>query len=262
VTDIIELYRMVENGVVYTQTSSDAEQTHLGDTYDPMPMKRTEPESKTELQRGSLEIETSIANPVARAWMQYPVESNVTLTIYQKTPTGTFTFWKGQLAHVKGDTNGDKITLVFENFNIVLGRPGLRPRFYRLCRHVLYGRGCFLNHEDHKLDGITATAVSGYVVTVSSIGGAPDQRYRGGMLKGPGNVVRFIVSQVGTQVTLSRPFPALANAVTEDGPQSVTLYKGCAHTTDDCNDEFDNLPNHGGFPLLPTRNPMGGQSIM
>jgi hypothetical protein len=46
------------------------------------------------------------------------------------------------------------------------------------------------------------------------------------------------------------------------GGVPLTLYPGCDHLKATCLAKFDNLPNYGGFPYIPARNPLDGRSIV
>lgn len=256
-----ELFRFVEGDFISTQTSGDSLVEFNGEDYDPYPLGRTSAESKSELSRATIDINMDLANPLAQRHLASTIDSVVTLTIFQQTEMGTDTFWKGRLSLVKASNKG--ITMSFESIFTSLRRPGLRGRYQKSCRHALYGRGCNVNPEDHAVEG-TISAITGTTVTVPGLDAYPDGRFRGGMIRAPDGVVRFIVGHVGNVVTLSRPFQQLVDlfAATGPGTVEVKVYPGCRHNMGDCIDIFDNLPNYGGFPWIPQKNPMGGSSIV
>lgn len=256
---LVELYRFVESGLITTQTSGAVAVTYAAELYEPYPIKRSQVESKNELQRASVELTMNITNPLAARYLSQPVDAVVTLTIFQQLDAVSGVFWKGRLSGVKG-MSGGKVSLTFESVFTSLRRPGLRKRYQRPCPYALYGRGCFVDPEDFRFD-TTVTAMSGLLVTVASVDGAPDARYRGGMIMGPDNVKRYILDQTGLVLNLSRPYENLAAAFALSGPGvPVSIYRGCAHNMAACL-EFDNLLNYGGFPWIPTKNPFGGSSI-
>ncbi len=255
-----ELFRFVEGSTVYTQTSGPVDVSYMAETYaSAYPISRTAVEQKNELTRAGIEIKTSLNNPVAIRYLADPVDSVVTLTVFQEVNGTPNVFWKGRLSSVKA--SGKDVTLVFESFFTSLRRPGLRAIYQKSCRHALYGRGCFLNPEDWKFE-TTVSDMTGKTVTVASVDGASDNVYRGGMIRAPDTSVRFIVSQIGTLLTLSRTFQTLRAAFEADGPGmvDVKIYLGCAHTLAACI-AFGNVLNYGGFPWIPNKNPMAGSSI-
>lgn len=260
---VTELFRFAEAGVdPVAQTSGNVEVSYGGLDYEPWPISRTQVESKNEISRAGIEVRMDLSNPIAQRYLADPVDVVVVLTIFRQVDEDgvvtTTTFWKGRLAAVKASNK--KVTLTFESVFTSMKRPGLRARYQRACRHGLYARGCTLDPEAFSID-VNALSTAGAVVVVDSVAGAPDNRFRGGMLRGPDNVVRFIVKQVGTTLTLSRQYLVLNQAVA-DGPTAIKLYPGCAHNMEDCLGVFNNLDNYGGFPWLPNRNPFDGHSII
>lgn len=60
---------------------------------------------------------------------------------------------------------------------------------------------------------------------------------------------RLIVEHNGAEITLNYPFRAMAAGM------EVTLYAGCDHSIETCDDKFNNLVNFLGFPYTPSLNP-------
>lgn len=254
---INELFKLVEGANVWNLTSSDTAITFGGDTYTPYVIGRNEVENKNELSRANVEVSFNIDSSIARRWLNGITDTNVTITIWSKQDSVYSVIWKGSLAGVKPDIKA--ITLIFENVLTALRQSGLRARYQRSCRHVLYGRGCKLDKENFDIAG-TASAISGSVVTVAAAASYADQYFRGGMLEAPGGTLRFILSHVGNQITLIRPIKSLTDAVII-APTAVRLFPGCDRSMTVCNGTFNNLPNNGSFPFIPLRNPFSGVSL-
>jgi hypothetical protein len=81
----------------------------------------------------------------------------------------------------------------------------------------------------------------------------------------------FITGHAGALMTLSRPMPELASALTNPAldpitgaplPVSIDIAHGCDLRAATCTAKFGNLLNFGGFPAIPGRNPFGGGSIV
>lgn len=267
----VELYRFVEGDLVFTQTSGAEDIEYNGETYtaEPGGIGRGQAEVKSELTRANLDLVVARTNPLAQRWLARPVDRVVTVTVFVQEEGETNAFWRGRLTHVKASKQ--EATLVCESFFTSLNRPGLRARYQRTCRHSLYGRGCRLDPENFRHE-TTVVSMDGVQVTVASVNGAAVNTYRSGMIRAPDLSLRFILKQVGTILTLSRPFETLADGYAAGfgygnaygdlyGGLGVVLYPGCAHTPEACLG-FDNLDNYGGFPYIPTKNPFGGSSIM
>lgn len=258
---VIELFRFVEGTNIETQTSGDADIEYNLETYVARSIGRSQAQSKNELSRANIDISMALDNPLAQRHLASPVDSVVTLTIFQQTEVGTNVFWKGRLSSVKATNKA--VTLTFESIFTSLRRPGLRARYQKSCRHALYAKGCNVDPELHAVVGYIDN-VAGNQVTVPGLDAYPPGRFRGGMIRAPDGVVRFITDHSGNTVTLSRPFQTLIDLFITNGPGvvEVKVYPGCRHNMEDCDTIFGNLPNYGGFPWIPNKNPMGGSSIV
>lgn len=259
----VELYRFVEGSIIDTQTRGNKPVTYnagSGDeVYVPQVIGRGAVESRTELSKASLEITLEIANPVAQRYLTAVADSVLSLTIFQQTNNDTLTIWKGRLSKVKLDAK--KVTLTFESIFTSLRRPGLRARYQKACRHSIYGPGCnvvmasFLTTDD-------VSAISGTSITMTDLSGNPAGYFIGGIIETQDNSQkRYIVNQSGNVLTLQRPFEHLQELF-DAGPVSVNLYPGCPKNIEACIDRFNNVLNYGGFPWIPSKNPMGGSSIL
>lgn len=258
---LTELFKFVEGSEVTTQTRGDTDVIYNGETYvSQYAIRRGNVESKRELSKASIDIMVDLSNPLAQRHLASPVDTVVTVTVFQQTSTSTDVFWKGRLSSTRA--TGKAVTLTCESIFTSLQRPGLRARMQKSCRHALYGPGCGVDPELHAVVG-TLTDVNGQKLTITGLGAYPDGRFRGGMVMAPDGVVRFVVDHVGNDLTLSRPFEVLQRLFDLNGPGEVVVksYPGCRHNMADCKDVFNNLRRYGGFPWIPDKNPLGGIAI-
>ncbi len=255
---------------VWTYTSGDTAITFMGETYEPIPLGRSEVEIKQELSRANLEIRLDLDNVMGKRWLHDLVETPIGLTIFEMGEDGEVgVVWKGRLLGVKPTMS--EIVLNFESVFTSLRRPGLRARYQRSCRHMLYSRGCGISKDAWAVNGVP-TNVNGNVVTVPEAANYPAGYFTTGMLEGPDGTLRFIVAHSESQLTLIRPFVSLAKALTLDGyglsygqyygGVGVRLFPGCDRTRNTCLNRFNNLNNYGGFDWIPLRNPFDGSSII
>jgi len=245
---------------VWTFTSGDESVTYNGEIYIPQAIGRSEAETKNELSRANIDISMGLDNQTGQRWLHDNVETIVSLTIFERDVFGDIAVvWKGRLAGVKPSMS--EIKLSFESIFTSLRRPGLRARFQRTCRHMLYGRNCGVDKAAFAVPA-TPTAMTGKVVTVPEAAAHPDGYFVTGMLEGPDGTLRFIIGHVGDQITLIRPFDSLARAIVQGLPTDGFLYPGCDRTRGTCSGRYDNLNNYGGFDWIPIRNPFDGSSIV
>jgi hypothetical protein len=101
----------------------------------------------------------------------------------------------------------------------------------------------------------TISSISANVVVVSGIGNLGADYFNAGVLvhndTGFKTFIQDYVYSGGSRFTLLVPPPSDWTA-----SDAVTAFVGCdrKHTT--CRDKFNNIPNFGGFPLHPERNPI------
>lgn len=213
-------------------------------------------------RRVDLSITFPLSDPFARRYLGPRGSAVTTLTIFrghEQVPDEVVAHWKGRI--VSARVEGVRITLQAESLFTAMRRQGVRARYQRLCRHVLYAGGCRLDIAE-VLVAATATGRSGVQITVPEAAAQPDGFYRGGVLRHAG-VPGFIIGHIGATLTLSGRMPTLEVAI--DDPEviaSVEIAPGCDLRRDTCASRFDNLLNFGGFPDIPGRNPFGGTSII
>lgn len=256
----IELYRIVSAGTTYTLTSATALQTHNSEDYSPAAIGRGGVTVKNELSKANLDVRLALDHALSQAMLLQWAEQITTLTVFSKRTSGTDVIWKGRLTSVSPEN--DHLRMTFESIFTSMRRPGLRARFQKNCRHALYGRGCFLDPADFAF-AATIDAIAGNALTSTEADTRPDGYFTGGMLAAPDGTLCYIAEHVGSTIRVNRVPASLAAAFAEDGPGvAVTLYPGCDHSYATCAAKFSNDDNYGGFDYIPTKNPMGGSSIV
>jgi len=253
----------------WTVTSADSDEVYGGEVYVSTAIGRNDIQAKSEMSKANIEVKVSIDNEFGRRWLNKVIDSVVSLNIFEKTDSNVRIIWKGRLSSVKPEDA--EIILVFESIFTSLRRPGLRKRYQRSCPYVLYGRGCKLNRLDYQTESVV-TSIVGNVVTCPEAASFADGYFTTGILEDQDGNLRFIVSHVGDKITLVRPLLTLNERFASGGyglsyGQSYGgvrswLYPGCDRTRQTCNSKFNNLPNFGGFPFIPLKNPFGGGAIV
>lgn len=261
-----QVWRFTSRAQAWTSTDSGGETI----TWKPAAVAHGEVVQTSDIERGRLELTWPVSHPFARRFLAPMGNTPVTLTIFrghEQVPGETVAHWKGRV--VGAEVEGQRILLQAESVFSTLRRAGVRAKYQRLCRHALYGRGCGLDIALHWLTA-TVTEVAGNAVTIPAAADQPDGWFRGGVLRfGP--QLGFITGHSGAALTLSRPMPELVAAIAtpqtdpETGealPVLVDIAPGCDLRAATCAAKFGNLPNFGGFPAIPGRNPFGGGSIV
>lgn len=265
----IELFKFVRESEEWHKTSANVEGSYNGETYKPAAIGRSDVEARNELSKSTLEIKLDIFDELSKTLLSQFTEKVLSLTLFIQNESGTNVAWKGRLTDIKPEKTILKLS--FENIFTSLRRPGLRARFQKPCRHVLYGRGCNLNSEDFAVSG-EILDVSNQFVTIAEASLQPQGYYVGGMLRVNDDILGFIIGHSGQIITLQRPidslvdgFPLRGYGVSYGnyyGGFKGTIYPGCDKLRQTCEDKFDNILNFGGFPWIPSKNPMDGSSIV
>lgn len=244
---------------VWTMTAGP-DIVYLSETYVETGIKRNGIEQKNELSKATLEVSIPIDHELAISLLTSYSEEVMTITVFTKIDATYETAWKGRLASIKpGD---ESLTLNFESVFTSLRRPGLRARFQRSCRHALYGRGCGLNFASHGSAAVI-NAITGSTLTVPEALLQSNGYFTGGMVAASDGALSYIINHVGDQLTLQRVnFSILSEFALTGVGTAITLYPGCDHLRSTCNTKFNNLLNYGGFDWIPSKNPMGGSSIV
>jgi len=130
---------------------------------------------------------------------------------------------------------------------VVLDYDMPRNLFSPTCLHVLYDSGCMAVKANFATNG---TVGAGSTASLINFAGALARHAQGAIdfLTGANASVAATVKSAvaGTSLTLMYPLP---NApATGD---SFTVYAGCDHTRATCQNVFNNLINHRGFPFVP-----------
>ena len=132
-------------------------------------------------------------------------------------------------------------------FNEQFGREIPRYKYSSLCNHVLYDSFCQVDKFSFDQSGL----VNGVDGNDISVGGFSGSAFTGGYVQNQaGNDYRMIIEHSGDTFTLLLPFRSILG-------ETVTAFQGCDHTVATCKAKFNNVPNFGGYPLVPGTNPFG-----
>lgn len=248
---------------------TDFERTiiHDGVHFNPEAIQRASLNSSGTLDKSTLNIDTDKDSPIAELFRVYPPSSPVRITILQGHADDVdqqfLVVWTGRVLNAKW--NNSEVTLSCEPIASSLRRPGLRRRYQISCPHVLYGPICRANKEASTISTTLAESVNGgrVVAVHAQLSIGQIGRLRNGtfewMTPDGNREARTILS---TQVTESQPPRLILSGVVmglASGYQ-VNLVYGCGHNLSDCETVHGNLPNYGGMPWIPTKNPFGKYS--
>ncbi len=220
-----------------------------------------------EAQRQELEIMVQTSNVVCQSILDYAGTADIQVKIWQVfTDDPNLEYVVKFSGRVRKRKAGLILTTLYCDDGLTDMNFGANPVVIQQpCRHCHYftdpddadAPGCRLDPVDFQVAGVVA-AVSQKTVTIDDIG-APDGDFSYGLLIF-GTTEIYITSHVGTTLTIEARNIALETALL-GGPVDVFLAPGCDGSVTRCNDRFDNILNHGGFPLIKDT-PFDGRSIV
>lgn len=258
----IELYTFAYAAATFRFTSADRDITVDSETYTQHAgLTRSAIDDTGEIAKANITITAPENFIVAKLFEVYPPSDVVTLTLQRVQAsdlTDPKTIWLGRVLNAKWSVGFS--TLLCESIFTRLRTPGLRRIYSRNCPHVLYGAACRAQETlFEELVDLIGISDDGFQVQSGAFALHPDGFYANGKLTyevTPGVFERRgIREHVGQTITLTHPIAELS------ADSIVTVVPGCDRTRDTCDNRFDNVPNYGGFPFIPERNPFGAGSV-
>lgn len=260
----IELYSFSRGPNFWRMTSSDRDITFQGNVYRSTAIRRGRIEATQDLGKASLKLNISRRASFLDQFISSSPTDIIPLVITRihEGDTEQSITWKGRVVNVRFLENEAEVTcqLIYSS----LKRPGLRRLYQTNCPHVLYGTECRLTLSSF---AVNATLIqvnnneiraNEFIININPSFDA--DWFVGGFVEFLNNNVkdrRFITNHNNTNgtLTLNLPFSGL-----NIGSQ-VTAFPGCSHTTTTCEGKFNNVLNYGGFPFIPSKNPMNGTPV-
>lgn len=261
----VELYRFSYDLTRLCYSDTDVTVGHDGDNYDPGEALSRDPiNASGSLDKAAIEVSIAESSDVAKLWAGYPPSDVVGLTIFRchlredGTNTIPMAIWVGRVIACSYERYIAKLSC--EPAATSMQRVGLRRHYQYMCPHALYGTACGANRASHTV-GRTAVAWDMRSVTVSSHLG---DQYRGGIVSWQPAAYpmeqRTILGVHRLESGETRLDVAGRPHHLRPG-DPVSVARGCLHTIDECRGVFDNAPNFGGMPYIPTNNPHGTTRI-
>lgn len=256
----IHLFAFYYEGTYYLFTNHPNKVTALGYDWTPKAIGLGDIEITNDINKNNIDLIFSRDDTFARNYTSGVQDELSTVTVYrgyQNDPDAEWiAYWKGRTSNTTVKKN--QITLTCESVFTSLKRPGIRGKYSKHCRHVLYGRGCGLDVEDASLYInciVNSVSADGLTFNITEAGLESDGYYLSGMVRSADGAFRTIFGHSGANVSVYKPYPDNITGTT------VRLYAGCDRSMDVCNVRFNNFYRFGGFPYTPEYNIMGGGQI-
>lgn len=245
---------------VYCYTDAEEDVVFGGETYEAVPISRSDITSSGTTDKSTLEIDMDRRGPVPELFRVYPPSWTVTLIIWQghlNDPNQDYKVLFSGIVLSCAREKGLVATLSCEPASISMQRIGLRRNWQYMCPHVLYGAQCRAN-KAAATSGHTTQSVNGRFVTLTSAPASVSQ-YLNGMVEWTTDTgrteIRTILA-IGTEGGYTK-FTLSGVAQGLEAGQAINAVKGCGHVLSDCSGIHGNTPNFGGQPYIPLKNPLG-----
>lgn len=265
------LYEFNTGSGVFRYTDYPTDFQWNSETWVGFPITHTDIKQSDEMSKNSVKVTIPLSGLLADKFIGWAPDEVITLTIRRghHSETDIRVSWKGRVSAHK--LKEQTVELNCESVFTSMRRSGAKARFQRSCRHALYGRGCNVVKEDFAVPG-RVDSLSGLTLTIPEATTKPDGWFIGGMIEFKDGSFRMVTGHIGSSITITRSSRYLLESYSSSGYGlnygefyggiNVTLYPGCDRTLATCRDKFNNLLNQGGFRWIPSKNPMGGSSIV
>lgn len=266
------LYEFVTSNTTYRFVDYPETVVWNSENWLPLAIKHTEVKQSNELSKNAMTVTIPIDDSdFASIFLGWAPDHAVSFTLRRGHfgSSDTLVYWKGRVA--SHNLKGENIELKCESIFTSMRRPGIRARYQRNCRHAVYSAGCGLD-KDNFATPVRITALTNLTITAIGASAESDGWFLGGAIEFPDGSFRMVTAHTGNTIVISRASRYLIEAFGGSGygysygsyygGLNAILYPGCDRTLTTCKTKFNNIVNQGGFKWIPTKNPMGGSSIV
>lgn len=257
----VRLYRFQIGTAIWYYNSSDRDVAWNGVTWAQIEISDDGLKQKGEAVTDDFTISIDSTSPIVQMFRGTPPSQPIQVTLFQLQFGDTVApiMWVGYISSVryKDEASAD---IICNTQTAFLNRKGLRLSWTRACPHALYDQDCGVVKANY---GEAATVTDlfgngfGYVGTTdpNNLGAG---RFQNGFIEWSpdGNYIQRRAIQVDNQTNCI--IIGLTDGMTVN--MTITMFPGCARTPAACK-LFNNLPNYGGFPMMPGRSPFDGFSV-
>jgi uncharacterized phage protein (TIGR02218 family) len=253
----LELYTFTMSTSTWRYTNALMPATYNQQSYTAVPITRSAIIATADIEKAQITVTVPLTLPLLDVFRPFAPLQRVWLTIVrtQRNAANGATIWSGALANVESGQH--TATLTIQNRFAAQANNGLRQKWQKPCPRVLYSTGCGVSRAAYRVNG-TLTAANGRTIRAAAFALRPDGTFTGGYIEWVSSgitFVAFITGHSGEALSLLTS-PSLAVGTV------VSAYPGCDHSTgaNGCA-RFNNLPNYGGQPYIPLKNPFGNNKI-
>lgn len=255
----IELYDFVRGTKHYRHTSAQADYLFGTQLYvATVGLERGEIREFGDAEQETLTIKAPKDFPLAELFRGVPTSEKVQLVL-RRTHVGELDaepVWMGSVQSVRRPN--DMVEIICDSIMNTMYTRGLRLSWQKNCPHVVFDLECRAPKEPFRVPTVL-TDVNPILAKSPAFADKPDGWFAGGFLEWnvDGGIERRSISgHTGDTVLLMGSSYGLRAGM------QVDAFPGCDQTigAGGCT-KFNNVPNYGGIPGLPSRSPMDGKTV-
>ena len=221
-------------------------------TYAPSSVNRSRIEETEDPFKSIVNLEFHISDPFASQFIgqtpDFPTMVEIYRTSVDNVVGDTSIYWKGRCS--SATVKDGIITIACDPIHTTLQALGLRARYERACRHIVYSPECQLQRDEFRLEGEVQEVGLDFLRIKFARQDIPDGYFTSGYIQLPSGALRFVTEHIGESLKLSRAYAAKVNVY-----DKVYVYPGCNQTREHCHKKFNNIENFGGWSWIPSTNP-------
>ena len=242
----MELYQIIMDNDTFYYTSGESDFSLANQTYKAVSIYRQE------LSKDSLSDDAKIICNFDLEPINLYKEFNPSVSVFVRilNSSGNQLFM-GRVRGVEFDLNKATATITLSAVGGLLKSKIPVRAYSKECGFNLFDSGCGLNANDFRVTLSNNFSLSDdkLAITSDALSSKPNGFFSGGYVKFQ-NQHSYISSHMDNTITLMFP---LKNLSTND---LIHVFAGCDKLISTCKDKFNNSINYGGFPFIPSKNPV------
>jgi len=257
-----DLYTFYNNTETYYLTNNNTAVVVGDNTYDPIPIERTEVVYEESTKNLELTMFADEAPLIGRLWRTL-TPSPVWVLVKTVVGESTYTIFLGQIISATFDSRL-KVKATVVSIESIMQSKAPTVLYQPTCRWELYGTGCGKNRALYitsLIYGVDDLSISDNVFTSAYYLLSREANYytfgyveitHGAFVERQMIVKNEVVGDNVVITMLNAPYMSIVSGTVVD------FYAGCDLLITTCDTKFSNSAKFGGFPYVPYRNPFLG----